>query len=116
MNAFVDGLAQFFVPTHLLAVVAVGLLAGQGAARFPVAMLGACAFGLSVGSVMIAAALLGGLRVGLVMIVGAYLIVRAARWYFYRRLGGVNGDCLGAVEQLLEIFVLLLFTCRNCSW
>ena len=64
----------------------------------------------------IAAALLGGLRAGLVMIVGAYLIVRAARWYFYRRLGGVNGDCLGAVEQLLEIFVLLLFTCRNCSW
>jgi cobalamin synthase len=36
--------------------------------------------------------------------------VRVARWYFYRRLGGITGDCLGATEQVLEIFVLVLFT------
>jgi adenosylcobinamide-GDP ribazoletransferase len=64
----------------------------------------------------IAAALLCGLSAAVVMIGGAYVIVRLGRWYFYRRIGGVNGDCLGATEQLLEIFVLLLFTCRNCSW
>jgi adenosylcobinamide-GDP ribazoletransferase len=50
-----------------------------------------------------------GWRPGLLILAGAYLIVRAARAYFYKRIGGVNGDCLGAVEQLLEIFVLILF-------
>ena len=29
MTAFVGGVTQFFVPSHLLAVVALGLLAGQ---------------------------------------------------------------------------------------
>jgi adenosylcobinamide-GDP ribazoletransferase len=64
----------------------------------------------------IVAAMACGLRAGLVMVVGAYLVVRLARWYFYRRIGGVNGDCLGAAEQLMEIFVLVLFTCRGCEW
>ena len=52
MNAFVDGLAQFFVPTHLLAVGALGLLAGQGG-RSLVA-LSLFAFGLFAGSFAIA--------------------------------------------------------------
>ena len=64
----------------------------------------------------IVAALACGLRPGLVIIASAYLMIRLARWYFYRRIGGVNGDCLGATEQLLEIFVLFLFTCRSCGW
>jgi adenosylcobinamide-GDP ribazoletransferase len=64
----------------------------------------------------IVAALACGLRPGLVIIGGAYLMIRLARWYFYRRIGGVNGDCLGATEQLLEIFVLFLFTCQTCGW
>ena len=64
----------------------------------------------------IVAALACGLRPGLLIMVSAYLVVRLARWYFYRRIGGVNGDCLGATEQLLEIFVLFLFTCRSCAW
>jgi adenosylcobinamide-GDP ribazoletransferase len=64
----------------------------------------------------IAAALACGVRPGLVILLGCYLILRGARWYFYRRIGGVNGDCLGATEQILEIFVLVLFTCRACSW
>jgi adenosylcobinamide-GDP ribazoletransferase len=64
----------------------------------------------------IAAALACGLRPGLVILAGAYAAVRLARWYFYRRIGGVNGDCLGATEQLLEIFVLFLFTCSACGW
>jgi urease accessory protein len=57
MTAFAEGLAQLFAPTLLLAVLALGLLAGQGAARFPFGVLAACASGLAVGSVMIAAAL-----------------------------------------------------------
>ncbi len=57
----------------------------------------------------LAASMLLGWRPGLLIIAGAYLIVRGARAYFYKRIGGVNGDCLGATEQLLEIFILVLF-------
>jgi adenosylcobinamide-GDP ribazoletransferase len=61
----------------------------------------------------IAAALLCGVGIGIEIVVGCYLIARAAQSYFYHRLGGVNGDCLGATEQILEIFVLLLFTVKT---
>src|SRR5579862_8339282 len=64
----------------------------------------------------IAAALLCGVRAGIVILLGSYLILRAAQWYFYRRIGGVNGDCLGASEQILKIFILVLSTCQTCSW
>lgn len=57
----------------------------------------------------VAASMLPGWRAGLLIIAGTYLIVRGARGYFYKRIGGVNGDCLGATEQLLEIFILILF-------
>ena len=57
----------------------------------------------------LAASMLLGWRAGLLIVAGAYLIVRGARAYFYKRIGGVNGDCLGATEQLLEIFILVLF-------
>jgi adenosylcobinamide-GDP ribazoletransferase len=60
----------------------------------------------------IVAAFACGVRPGIVIIVGSYLAIRIARWHFYRRIGGVNGDCLGATEQLLEIFILVLFACR----
>jgi hypothetical protein len=56
-GAFVDGLTQFFMPTHLLAVLALGLLAGQDARQFPFATLAAYALGIAVGSILIAAAL-----------------------------------------------------------
>jgi adenosylcobinamide-GDP ribazoletransferase len=55
------------------------------------------------------ASMLLGWRPSLLILGGAYLIVRGARTYFYKRIGGVNGDCLGATEQLLEIFILILF-------
>ena len=69
----------------------------------------AALFALAQGAV---AALACGVREGVLLIGGAYLIGRAARWYFYRRLGGVNGDCLGAAEQILELYALLLFTVK----
>ncbi len=64
----------------------------------------------------IAAALACGVRPGFVIILGSYLVIRLAQSYFYTRIGGINGYCLGATEQILEIFILVLFTCRNCSW
>jgi adenosylcobinamide-GDP ribazoletransferase len=64
----------------------------------------------------VAAALACGIRPGLAILLGTYLTLRIAHWYFYRRIGGINGDCLGATEQIVEIFILVLFTCRACSW
>jgi adenosylcobinamide-GDP ribazoletransferase len=64
----------------------------------------------------IVAAFLCGPRAGIVIVAASYAVIRVARWYFYRRIGGVNGDCLGATEQILEIVMLVLFTCRACSW
>lgn len=64
----------------------------------------------------VVAAFLCGLRPGIVIAGISYVTIRAARWYFYRRIGGVNGDCLGATEQILEILILVLFSCRACSW
>jgi adenosylcobinamide-GDP ribazoletransferase len=64
----------------------------------------------------VAAALLCGWRPGFAMIAGSVLIVQASRGWFYLRLGGVNGDCLGFTEQLIEIFILLMFACRSCAW
>ena len=63
-----------------------------------------------------AAALLCGWRPGLILIAGSVLVVQALRGWFYRRLGGINGDCLGFTEQVLEIFVLVMFTCGSCRW
>jgi adenosylcobinamide-GDP ribazoletransferase len=63
-----------------------------------------------------AAALLCGWRPGLAMIAGSVLIVQASRAWFYVRLGGVNGDCLGFTEQIVEIFILTMFACRSCAW
>lgn len=57
----------------------------------------------------IAVSFLFGWRPALIILVGSYLIIRGARSYFYKRIGGVNGDCMGATEQLLEIFILVLF-------
>ena len=55
MTAFIGGFTQFFIPTHLLAVVAIALLAGQHAPRR--ALLPAMfAIGLAAGSVAVASA------------------------------------------------------------
>jgi adenosylcobinamide-GDP ribazoletransferase len=62
------------------------------------------------------AAFLCGARAGVVLIVGTFLIARLAREFAYKRWGGVNGDCLGATEQVLEIFIVAMFACRACAW
>ena len=54
MNALIRGLTDFALPTHLLAVVALGLIAGQHAARYPWLALVEVAAGLFAGSLAIA--------------------------------------------------------------
>lgn len=51
-----------------------------------------------------------GVRPGVLIAIASYLVIRVARWYSYRRMGGVNADCMGGVEQILEILILALFT------
>ena len=63
-----------------------------------------------------AAALLCGGRAAVAMMAGSVLIVQATRAWFYMRIGGVNGDGLGFTEQLIEIFILLMFACGSCAW
>jgi adenosylcobinamide-GDP ribazoletransferase len=63
----------------------------------------------------IAASFLLGWRPGVLIVAGAYLVVRGLRAYFYKRIGGVNGDCFGATEQLLEIFILILFASEKIN-
>jgi adenosylcobinamide-GDP ribazoletransferase len=60
----------------------------------------------------IAIALLVDLRYAAAMILASVLIVMAARTYFVRRLGGVNGDCLGATCQLVETVNLVILACH----
>ncbi|MBX9602222.1 MAG: adenosylcobinamide-GDP ribazoletransferase [Bryobacteraceae bacterium] len=64
----------------------------------------------------VALALACGWRPALVMLSAAALITLAARGYFMRRIRGVTGDCLGATGYAVEIFILGMFTCRNCTW
>jgi hypothetical protein len=57
MIAFANGATQFFAPTHLLAIVALGLLVGQQAIRLPVISIAALAAGLAIGSLIVASAI-----------------------------------------------------------
>ena len=56
MTHLIDAVASFFSPTHLLAIVAIGLLSGRHVKRVRGIALAAFALGLAVGSIMIAAA------------------------------------------------------------
>jgi cobalamin synthase len=54
------------------------------------------------------AALIYGVRIGAAMLVGAYLILRTARGWFYRRHQGINGDDAANARMLVEAFTLLV--------
>lgn len=56
-----------------------------------------------------------GARLASITVGGSMAIVFLARAYFTRRIGGVNGDCLGTTEQLVETFCLIVYTCRPCT-
>jgi adenosylcobinamide-GDP ribazoletransferase len=52
-----------------------------------------------------------GLKAGSAALAGNAIVILAARAYFHRRIGGVTGDCLGAVCQISETLLLLIFIC-----
>lgn len=43
------------------------------------------------------------------LICGVVLLTLLGRWYLVRKLGGITGDAIGAVSELNEALVLLLF-------
>ncbi len=47
--------------------------------------------------------------------VAAAAVFFMARWYFLRRLGGVNGDCLGAACQAVEVACFTALSWRHSS-
>jgi adenosylcobinamide-GDP ribazoletransferase len=64
-------------------------------------------------AVLQAAALpfLRGPKAGVAALIGNTIAILAARAYFRRRIGGVTGDCLGALCQVSEVLLLLIFIC-----
>lgn len=52
---------------------------------------------------------------GMAMLLASGLVVVLARSYFLRRLGGVNGDCLGATCQAVETVNLMVLAWRHSS-
>jgi len=52
-----------------------------------------------------------GPRAGVAALALNAVAVAAGRSYFHRRIGGVTGDCLGAVGQISEVVMLLVFIC-----
>jgi len=53
---------------------------------------------------------------GLLLIIGLYLLALAASLYFSARLGGVVGDCFGALQQLTVIYTLSVLLWPKSSW
>ncbi|MBI3681547.1 MAG: adenosylcobinamide-GDP ribazoletransferase [Acidobacteria bacterium] len=63
-----------------------------------------------------AAAFLPGWRAAIVLLAGAVFAVWLLNRWFDARLGGVNGDCLGATSVVTETLLMVLVSCRNCFW
>ncbi len=52
-----------------------------------------------------------GIKAGSAAFIGNAIAILAARAYFHRRIGGIPGDCLGALCQISEVLLLLIFIC-----
>jgi adenosylcobinamide-GDP ribazoletransferase len=63
----------------------------------------------------IAVAMWPGGRAPSFLLGGTIAIVLLARAYFSRRIGGMTGGCLGATEQVVETWCLLVFACPPCT-
>ena len=63
----------------------------------------------------IAFAFLPGAHTASFLLGGGAVLTLLARRYFLRRIGGVNGDCLGTTEQIVETWCLVVYTCRPCT-
>lgn len=62
----------------------------------------------------VGAGFLPGVQQGVVLLSGAVFLTWLLHRWFDARLGGVNGDCLGATSLLVETFCMVLVSCRNC--
>jgi len=66
---------------------------------------GAAASALLIG---LLAALIYGLRIGAALVVGAYLILRTARGWFYQQREGIDGSDIAHARMLVEGFAALV--------
>jgi adenosylcobinamide-GDP ribazoletransferase len=97
--------------TSLVALAGIGPAAGDDMGA---AFARSCSLAvvlLSVASAVVIS-LLVDLRYAAAMIASSALIVVLARVYFVRRLGGVNGDCLGATCQVVETVNMVILACH----
>lgn len=62
----------------------------------------------------IAFSLLPGGRPASLILGGATCMLLIARRYFINRIGGVTGDCAGALGHVIETWCLVICTCRPC--
>lgn len=66
----------------------------------------------SLGLAVIAVLLAQGLATGLIALAAAALVAQLAAWVARRQVGGYTGDVLGAVQQAVEVSVLLVAASR----
>jgi adenosylcobinamide-GDP ribazoletransferase len=94
----------------MVALASAGEPAGEGLGRTFCAKLRPP---IAAAAVLQGAALpfLCGVKAGSMALAANIVVVLAARAYFQRRIGGVTGDCLGAVCQISETMLLLIFIC-----
>lgn len=64
----------------------------------------------------VAFAWLAGPQLGVFLIALATLVTWMLREWFEARIGGVNGDCLGATCLIVETVLMGVASCRNCFW
>jgi hypothetical protein len=66
--------------------------------------------GAAVAAILIGllAALIYGVRIGSALVVGAYLILRAARGWFYRQHAGIDGVDVASARLLVEGFTVVV--------
>jgi adenosylcobinamide-GDP ribazoletransferase len=85
--------------------------AGEGLGALFVKQISRRAAWAAIVQALLFAALIGyliGWKPAVAMIAADFLVIQLARIYFLRRLGGVNGDCLGATCQVVETMNLIV--------
>ncbi len=92
------------------AMVALGATSKPAGGGLGAEFMGSLTRTTAIITVLLAATVTIGLSqlTGLLMVIVTGLTVLAARSYFHKRLGGVNGDCMGATCQAVETVNLLL--------
>ncbi len=85
--------------------------AGEGLGALFAGRISRFAVSAAIFQAIVFASLMGyllGWQPAVMMIALDFLIIQLARTYFMRRLGGVNGDCLGATCQVVETMNLIV--------